>query len=186
MNNLWLQDQQRFVTTYGALYEHSDWIARQAWQELEEGFNANPEKPREIDAEKLLVSMAAVVNAAGEAPQMNLICAHPDLAGRAAVSGELTDHSTEEQSSARLDQCSAEEFQTFHELNSEYKEKFGFPFIMAVRNRTRQEILHAFANRIKNSVDEEFKLALDNIHQIAHLRLQASLQGQFIKKTGPG
>ena len=175
MNNLWLQDQYLFVETYGGLYEHSDWIAGQAWQELDAEFNASPGNTREIDVEGLLTAMAAVVEGAGREPQLNLICAHPDLAGKAAVSGELTEHSTEEQSRARLDQCSAEEYAKFQQLNTEYKKKFGFPFILAVRNRTRHEILEAFNSRIENTADEEFKLALDNIHQIARLRLEASL-----------
>lgn len=174
MNNIWLQDQQRFVETYGALYEHSDWIAEHAWQELESGFNASPGKAREVDADVLLKTMASVVIGAGRELQLTLIRAHPDLAGRAAVSGELTEHSTEEQSRARLDKCSPDEYEQFQRLNSEYKEKFGFPFILAVRNRTRHEILEAFTRRIENSVDEEFNLALDNIHQIARLRLEAS------------
>ena len=106
-----------------------------------------------------------------------LIRAHPDLAGRAQVAGELTVESTAEQSSAGLDQCSADEYQQFQSLNAAYREKFDFPFIMAVRNSTRAEILEAFASRIENDYDLEFETALMEIHKIAGLRL-AALEGE--------
>lgn len=175
MTNIWIEDQDRFVETYGALYEHSEWIAARAWEKLDSDFSANPGKACVVEPDILLDTMAAVVREAGEEPQLALIRAHPDLAGRAAVTGELTSHSTDEQSSARLDQCSEVEYENFQRFNRDYKDKFGFPFIMAVRNRTRCEILEAFASRIDNSREQEFNLALDNIHQIARLRLEASL-----------
>jgi 2-oxo-4-hydroxy-4-carboxy-5-ureidoimidazoline decarboxylase len=122
----------------------------------------------------LLASLMAdcVDNAAVDA-QLNLIRAHPDLAGKAEVAGELTADSSEEQSKAGLDQCTAQEFERFQSLNTAYKEKFGFPFIMAVRESTRGEILEAFAARIENDHDVEFETALQEIHKIARLRLAA-------------
>ena len=117
--------------------------------------------------------MADCVDNAAVGTQLDLIRAHPDLAGKAQVAGELTADSTQEQSRAGLDQCSAEEFEAFQTLNSAYKKKFDFPFIMAVRESTREEILLEFARRIENDYDLEFETALQEIHKIARLRLAA-------------
>ena len=102
-----------------------------------------------------------------------MIRAHPDLAGRASIAGELTAESTEEQASAGLDRCSPEEYARFQSLNTAYKEKFGFPFVMAVRNRSRADILEAFERRLGNDYDEEFETAIAEIHTIARLRIDA-------------
>jgi OHCU decarboxylase len=99
--------------------------------------------------------------------------AHPDLAGKTALAGELTADSNEEQSKAGLDQCTADEFERFQTLNVAYKEKFGFPFIMAVRESSRADILEAFARRLDNDYELEFETALQEIHKIARLRLAA-------------
>ena len=88
--------------------------------------------------------MAKVLAAADDEAKLALIRAHPDLAGRAAIAGDLTDSSRSEQAGAGLDRCTPEEYRRFQELNAAYKEKFGFPFILAVGGRTRQEILAAF------------------------------------------
>ena len=109
---------------------------------------------------------------AGDERKLALIRAHPDLAGKAAISGQLTEESTSEQSSAGIDQCSPEEFERFQELNSQYKEKFGFPFVMAVRDSHRHEILAAFKSRLANDSQTEFETAIREIHKIASLRLQ--------------
>jgi OHCU decarboxylase len=105
--------------------------------------------------------------------QLALIRAHPDLAGKAAVAGELTDDSETEQSRAGLDRCSPEEYARFQALNDEYRRKFGFPFVMAVRNSSRGDILAAFESRLGNDYDEEFENALIEIHKIARMRLVA-------------
>ena len=89
------------------------------------------------------------------------------------VAGELTADSTAEQASAGLDQCSKVEYERFQALNDAYKEKFGFPFVMAVRDSSRDEILDAFSARLKNDYDLEFETALEEIHKIARLRLEA-------------
>ena len=102
----------------------------------------------------------------------SLIRAHPDLAGRIAVAGELTEDSASEQSSAGLDQCSDEEYEAFQSLNAAYVKKFSFPFVMAVRGCHRQEILAQFGARLHNSYEQEFGTALQEIHKIARLRLE--------------
>jgi OHCU decarboxylase len=157
----------KFVSRYGGIYEHSPWVAEQA-QAVLAGADA--------DHELLAGLMADCVDNASVEKQLELIRAHPDLAGRAQVAGDLTADSSEEQSRAGLDQCTADEYQQFQSLNSAYKEKFGFPFIMAVRQSSRLEILQAFAARIENDYDEEFETALQEIHKIARLRLAAMEQ----------
>lgn len=157
----------QFVTTYGGIYEHSPWVAEQ----VEALFD--PEQP---DPETLARLMEDCVDNASRDMQLELIRAHPDLAGKAQVAGELTADSTEEQSRAGLDQCSAEEFERFQRLNADYKEKFGFPFIKAVRESNRAEILAAFETRLLNDYETEFETALQEIHKIARLRLKAMEQ----------
>ena len=115
--------------------------------------------------------MSDILLRADHARQLALINAHPDLAGKAAVQGQLTAASTQEQSGAGIHQCTAEEFSRFTELNDAYKAKFKFPFIMAVKGSDRHQILAAFETRIHNSVDTEFKCALEEINKIALFRL---------------
>jgi len=157
---------EQFVENYGGLYEHSPWIAESVWSDVQ--------SMDSIDLDALSVRMRNVVDNATDAQKMALLRAHPELAGKAAIQGDLTAESTDEQSRARLDLCSEEEFETFHKLNSAYNEKFEFPFIMAVRNSTREEILKAFESRLHNPVEIEFDTALKQVHQIALLRLQAA------------
>ena len=153
-----------FVLRYGGVYEHSPWVAESVQALLEDSV---------VDIESLASLMADCVDNAALETQLELIRVHPDLAGKAQVRGELTADSTEEQSNAGLDQCTAEEFKEFQSLNTDYKNKFGFPFIMAVRESTRGEILQAFSSRIENDYDSEFETALQEIHKIARLRLAA-------------
>ena len=103
---------------------------------------------------------------------MKLIRCHPDLAGKAAVAGDLTSSSMAEQASAALDQCTPQEFEQFQCLNRDYKKKFGFPFIMAVRGSTRMDILEAFSERIGNSRETELANCLRAVECIAYLRLK--------------
>jgi len=158
-------DCAQFVAQYGGLYEHSPWIAEAAWPMLD----GQPE----VTVEELRGTLKGVVNNASTEKKLALLRAHPELAGKAATEGTLTADSTDEQASARLDLCSTAEFNRFHELNAAYNEKFDFPFILAVRNRTRTEVLQAFETRLHNLVDDEFTTALEQVHQIANLRLQA-------------
>ena len=153
-----------FVKCYGGIYEHSPWVAERVQAVLDES---------EAGSELLVTLMADCVDNASVEMQLELIRAHPDLAGKAQVAGKLTADSSEEQSKAGLDQCSAAEFEEFQSLNTAYKDKFGFPFIMAVRESTRAEILTVFSTRIDNDYSVEFETALQEIHKIARLRLAA-------------
>lgn len=156
-------ERDEFVRQYGGIYEHSAWVAEQGFAHAG---NAS-------DKNALASVLADIVDATSHPQKLALIQAHPDLAGRAAITGELTGASTEEQAGAGIDQCSAEEFQRFQSLNERYKAKFGFPFVMAVRNSNRQEILAGFTVRLENDADTEFARAISEIHKIARLRLQA-------------
>ncbi|MGI9223462.1 MAG: 2-oxo-4-hydroxy-4-carboxy-5-ureidoimidazoline decarboxylase [Woeseiaceae bacterium] len=156
-------NEQDFVARYGGIYEHSPWVAEEAAAIVDD----------DTDMETLATVMADCVDNASSERQLNLICAHPDLAGMASIAGTLTEASTSEQASAGLDQCSQEEFARFQAMNAGYWEKFGFPFVMAVRGSTRADILDAFAARLQNDYDEEFETALAEIHKIARLRLAA-------------
>ena len=152
-----MPDKAAFVKKYGGIYEHSPWIAEAA-------FIAGADTPEKIHA-----AMKAAVNAASREKKLALICAHPDLA---CVQG-LTAASTSEQASAGLNQCTPEELAEFQKLNAEYKKKFGFPFIVAVRGLHRTDILQQFRQRIHNDAAVEFETALEQIHKIAWFRLSA-------------
>lgn len=156
--------EAEFVELFGGVYEHSAWVAE-----------AVSEKRRAVadGVEELAGAMAAVVDDAGRDKQLALIRAHPDLAGRAAVTGDLTAASSAEQASAGLDQCTPAEYERLQALNEAYHARFGFPFVLAVRGRTRTEIIEAFERRLGNDIETEFRTALDEIHTIARLRLAA-------------
>jgi OHCU decarboxylase len=160
--------QGEFLARYGGIYEHSAWVAEEALGDAIASENV----------EQIGAIMADCVDNASTERQLALIRAHPDLAGKAQLAGELTHDSSTEQSSAGLDQCSADEYAQFQSLNDDYHEKFGFPFVMAVRASTRAEILAAFAARLGNDAATEFETALQEIHKIAKLRLQAMEAGQ--------
>ncbi len=160
-----MQPSDAFVEQYGAIYEHSPWVALRTWKR---GLT-----PSEDTVEGLATAMAKTLASASRDEQLALILMHPDLAGRAAKQGELTQDSSDEQSSAGLDQCTSEELERFHMLNGQYKNKFQFPFIMAVRGANRFLILEAFESRIENDTETEFARALDEINKIALLRLHA-------------
>lgn len=152
-----------FVRRYGGIYEHSPWVAEAAAQ-LVDG---------SADVDVIARVMADCVDNAARERQLELIRAHPDLAGKAAVAGELTDDSESEQASAGLDRCTPQEYARFQALNAAYRRKFGFPFVMAVRNCSREQILAAFESRLENDYDAEFENALLEIHRIARMRLVA-------------
>lgn len=154
-----------FVDKIGGVYEHSAWIAEAAFE------RSLPEGTVNVDV--LAGYLRGIVETAGEEPQLALLRAHPDLAGKLAKAGALTSESTSEQASAGLDQCSDAEFAELTMLNDTYKERFGFPYILAVKGRNRQEILEIFRARINNAPTDEFREALNQVHQIARLRLEA-------------
>lgn len=158
--------REAFVAAFADIYEHSPWVAERA-------YDASPDKASLDEVETLHARMAEALAAASRAEQRALIDAHPDLAGKAAIRGELTAASTAEQAGAGIHECSAEEFARFTALNAAYKAKFGFPFIMAVKGSDRQRILAAFEARIHHTPEQEFARALAEIDKIALFRLQA-------------
>lgn len=158
-------DEATFVATYGDVYEHSPWIARACWQAGLEPLHDHPDR--------LADAMAAFVDAADAEAQIALIRAHPDLAGRLGVGERLTDDSASEQAGAGLDRCTPEEYERFTTLNERYRERFGFPFVMAVKGHHRQGILEAFERRVDNDPETERRTAIEQIHRIARLRLRA-------------
>jgi 2-oxo-4-hydroxy-4-carboxy-5-ureidoimidazoline decarboxylase len=160
-------DKHDFIARYGRVYEHSPWVAEQA-----AAVAADVDDP-----DKLAELMADCVDNADTEQQLALIRAHPDLACKVGTAGELTKESMREQASAGLDKCSKVEYERFEALNDAYKQKFGFPFVMAVRGSTRQEVLEALSRRLQNEVVAEFETALEEIHKIARLRLAAMDRG---------
>ncbi|MCX7668485.1 MAG: 2-oxo-4-hydroxy-4-carboxy-5-ureidoimidazoline decarboxylase [Anaerolineae bacterium] len=154
-----------FIQTLGSIFEHSPWVAEGAYA-------AAPF----ATVEALHAAMVRVVDRAGLDRQLALIRAHPDLAGKAALAGELTAESTSEQKGAGLDRLSPEEYAEFHRLNDAYKAKFGFPFIIAVRGHDRHSILAAFETRLLNDAESERAEALAQIARIAGFRLAGLLK----------
>jgi len=157
--------REAFIKAFADIYEHSPWVAERAW-DLGQGADLD-------DVQTLHARMSDILSSADHATQLALINAHPDLAGKAAVQGQLTQASTDEQAGAGIHQCTPDEFARFTELNEAYKAKFAFPFIMAVKGSNRHQILAAFETRIHNSADAEFACALAEINKIALFRLQA-------------
>lgn len=158
-------DRAGFVQAFADVYEHSPWVAERVF---EQGILTADDQ-----IEQLHARMAAVVLSADRERQLALINAHPDLAGKAAVRGELTAASTSEQTGAGIQDCTPEEFARFTALNAAYKARFGFVFIMAVQGSNRQQILAAFEERLHNTPEQEFARALAEINRIALFRLQA-------------
>ena len=145
------------------MFEHSPWVAERAF-ELELG-------PAHDTAIGLHSAMARAFRAGTEAERLGVLTAHPDLAGKLAAAKRLTAESTAEQASAGLDALTEEEHQAFTDLNTRYTEKFGFPFIIAVKGKTKDDILAAFRTRIDNDRATEFATACRQVERIALLRL---------------
>lgn len=154
-------DREEFVARFGGAYEHSPWVAEGAWYE----------RPFRCLSE-LHQAMDRAVNAASDERKMELIRAHPDLAGKAAVAGELSPESEREQASAGLDRLSPEEYEAFTQMNRSYRKKFGMPLIFCVREHSKDSILKAAEQRLGNSKEEEIEMALAEISKIARLRLE--------------
>lgn len=154
-------DRQTFVASFGHVFEHSPWVAEAA-------FDALP-----ADSwQDLHAKMAAVVKGAGEARQLELLNAHPELAGREARDNTLTDDSTKEQESAGLGALSAEEMTRIAAFNRAYAEKFGFPFIIAARHHTKDSILAAMETRLANDAAAEIGETLAQVFAITRMRLE--------------
>ena len=155
-------NREAFARALRGVFEHSPWVAEQAWR-----------RAPFASVAALHGGMAAAVRAASMQRQLALIRAHPDLAGKAARAGRMTTHSIAEQSSAGLDRLSDEEYARLNQLNAAYRARFGFPFIVAVRQHTKDSLLEAFAARLANSRSREIEAALLEIFEIARMRLDA-------------
>ena len=158
-------DRSAFASALGGIFEHSPWIAEAAWE-------ARPFAS--VDA--LHRAMLAVLERASEEKKLALIRAHPELAGKEARAGTLTAESVGEQASAGLDRCSPQELVELREGNRAYRERFGFPFVMAVKGKSRREILQELAARLPNTREAELANALAQIAKIARMRLAALIE----------
>ena len=162
--------REDFISRFGGVFEHSPWIAERAF---DAGSVAEP-----LTAASVHRALAAQFRNATAEEQLGVLRAHPDLAGKLAIAGELTEDSRKEQAGAGLDRLSPQEHARFTELNSAYTEKFGFPFIIAVKGLDKDDILAAFQTRVGNTVDAEFETAKAQVERIALLRLRALLPGE--------
>jgi 2-oxo-4-hydroxy-4-carboxy-5-ureidoimidazoline decarboxylase len=153
---------EQFVAVLGEVFERSPWVAEAA---------SSMRPFASIDA--LHAAMVGAMRSASAAAQLALLRAHPELAGKAAIRGELTADSKIEQSGAGLDRCSPAEYARLQELNSAYNEKFGFPFIIAVKGLDRAAIIARFAERIARERAQEIDEALRQVGRIARFRLEA-------------
>jgi 2-oxo-4-hydroxy-4-carboxy-5-ureidoimidazoline decarboxylase len=159
------RDHRGFVLALEGIFEHSAWVAEGAWSR----------RPfASFDA--LYRALVDAMRGAGEAAQLALIRAHPQLAGKAALQGELTRDSRAEQSGAGLDRCSEDDLARLRELNRAYEAKFGFPFVLAVKGLDRAAILARFAERLKRDRATEIGEALQQIERIAWFRLKAVIE----------
>jgi len=153
-------ERDAFIAQLGGIYEHSPWVPERAW----------PARPfRSRDA--LHAAMEKIVAVASREEQLALIRAHPELAGRLALDGRLTDASRSEQAGAGLDRCTPEEFARLQALNADYRRKFDFPFIIAIRGLTRTQIIAQLEKRLAHSAEQEFSACLQEIGRIAGFRL---------------
>lgn len=157
-------DRKEFVAAFGGVFEHSAWIAERAY-ELELG-------PTHDNVEGIHSALARVFRTASPDKRLGVLTAHPDLAGKLAAAGRLTHESTAEQAGAGLDMLTDDERHTFTELNAAYTAKFGFPFIIAVRDNTKATIMEAFQRRLGNTRESEFSEACKQVERIAELRLK--------------
>jgi 2-oxo-4-hydroxy-4-carboxy-5-ureidoimidazoline decarboxylase len=156
---------QEFAAALAEIFEHSPWVAERV-----------AAKRPFASVRALIDAMTSAVKSASREEQSALLRAHPDLAGKAARAGTLTQDSTAEQASAGLDQLSAQEFESFQGFNANYQKKHGIPFIVCVRRHTKDSILKQFAKRIDNAPAQEFETALEEVFRIAALRLDQKIE----------
>jgi 2-oxo-4-hydroxy-4-carboxy-5-ureidoimidazoline decarboxylase len=155
-------DREQFIESLGGIFEHSPWVADLVYDCL----------PFDSTAE-LHLCMVETVEKSPEFQRMALICNHPELAGKEADAGTLTAHSKQEQSQAGLDQCSADELAQLQSLNQAYREKFEFPFVIAVTGLNKSQIIEAVEARLRNSAQIEFEISIAEIGKIGKIRLDA-------------
>jgi 2-oxo-4-hydroxy-4-carboxy-5-ureidoimidazoline decarboxylase len=150
-----------FVEAFGDVAEHSSWVAEAAAR-------GRPFASRET----MVAAFVAAIQSAGNERKLSLLLAHPDLAGRAAIAGNLTEDSRREQAGAGLDRLTPKEFARFNELNSAYRERHGIPFILAVRGATKHDIIEACEVRMPKDPDAEFETAIAQVCRIVRFRLE--------------
>ncbi len=153
VNNLSKTD---FISTFGNVFEKTDWIAEKAYKK--KPFN---------NLEELFSAMIKIFENSKKESHLKIFNSHPEL----AVEKKLTNDSRKEQNNASLNQCSDQEFNEFIKLNIEYKKKFGFPFIIAVKGKKKEEILDNFRQRITNNINSEFEEAKEQVKKIASFRM---------------
>jgi urate oxidase len=163
----YLMDRQTFVETYAGVFEHSPWIAERAW-DADLG-------PANNTASGLHAALRTRFRLASESERLDVLKAHPDLAGKLVAARKLTAESTSEQAGAGLDALTDDERDRFTELNTDYVDRFGFPFIIAVKGLDKARILEAFERRIAHERDVEFAEACRQVERIALLRLKDML-----------
>jgi 2-oxo-4-hydroxy-4-carboxy-5-ureidoimidazoline decarboxylase len=156
-----LMGVDELVATFGDITEHSPWVA-------EEAATRRPFANREA----MIAAFQAAIGEAGVDRQHALLRAHPDLAGRAAIAGELTEDSAREQAGAGLDMLTSAEFDRFNALNQAYRDRHGMPFIFAVRGAPKHDILAAFEDRVDKPPEEELVTALEQVCRIVRFRLE--------------
>ena len=156
-------DRPTFVETFGGIFEHSAWIAERAFDE--------DLGPGQDSADGLHAALTDQFRRASEEERLGVLTAHPDLAGKLAQARRLTPASTSEQASAGLDALTDEERAAFADLNAAYVARFGFPFIIAVRDHDKAGILSAFHTRLRNTPEEERAEACRQVERIAAHRL---------------
>ena len=155
-------NKDKIIDILGSVYEHSSWV---------------PERLISFDikiiknSDELFIKMKSIVECASDKEKLKLLCAHPELGNKLQKLNNLTDFSKLEQKSAGLDQCSDEEFETLTRLNKEYRAKFNFPFIIAVKGLTKANIIDEMKKRVNYSYNQEFNTALKEVHKIAKIRL---------------
>lgn len=154
-------DRDEFISRFGSVFERSSWIAEGAWED----------RPF-VNLDGMHGAFVRTVHDAPTERRVGLIQAHPDLAGKAALAGELTEESADEQASAGLDRLSQEEYERFHRLNAAYREKFGLPYVVCVRDNTKETIFAGAEERLSNTREEEIEAALYEISRISRLRLE--------------
>jgi 2-oxo-4-hydroxy-4-carboxy-5-ureidoimidazoline decarboxylase len=160
-------DPAAFEAAVGEVFELAPWVAKAA----------HARRPFATVSD-LHAAMMGAVRAAPREEQLAFIRNHPDLAGKAARAGDVTDDSRSEQASVGLDSLSAAEFERFHRLNDAYKAKFGFPFMVCVRRHTRDSILSEFERRLARDEATEFAQALQEVFYITRLRIAAKVAGE--------
>ncbi len=156
--------QTEFLATFGGVFEKSEWIAKSLFIS---GIKKNYDT-----ADSLHKAMVKLFRESSHKKKLDVLLAHPDLAGKLAQRGELTKESQNEQSSAGLNQLTSDEFLDFQSLNAAYMNKHAFPFIIAVKGLTKWEILSQFRKRVNNSNVAEFKEACSQVEKIAYIRIK--------------